>query len=148
MKRIAIIGSRGYSGPGPVAAFVARLPSDTVVVSGGAPGVDSFAEEAAKAHGLETLIFSADWEQLGRRAGPIRNARIVAHADRVVAFWDGTSRGTLNTVLLARHAGLPVEVRDREGEPVTLGHALRVAEERGVLAAIEAAEARTVRGDR
>jgi hypothetical protein len=124
---------------------VARLPSDTVVVSWGAPGVDSFAEVAAKARGLETLIFAADWEGLGRRAGPIRNERIVTRADRVVAFWDGASRGTLNTVLLAQRAGLPVEIRDGEGEPVALDHALRVAEERGVLAAIEAAEARTGR---
>ncbi len=145
MKHIAIIGSRSYPGPGPVAAFVARLPADAVVVSGGAPGVDSFAEEAARARGLKILIFPADWEQLGREAGPIRNARIVAHANRVVAFWDGASRGTLNTVLLAQRAGLPVEIRDGEGEPVALDHALRIAEERGVLAAIEAAEARTLR---
>lgn len=143
MTRIAIIGSRHYPRPAPVAAYISRLPADTVVVSGGAPGVDSMAEEAAASRGLETLVFNADWRQLGRRAGPIRNARIVAHADRVVAFWDGASRGTLNTVVLALRAGLPVEIYDCEGDPVPLGHALRVARDRGVLAAIAAAPMRT-----
>lgn len=142
MKHIAIIGSRNFPEPGPVAAFVTCLPADTVVVSGGAPGVDSFAEEAAKANGLETLIFPADWDGLGRQAGPIRNAQIVAQADRVVVFWDGASRGTLNTVLLATRAGLPVEVYDGEGVSIALDRVLRVAEERSVLVAIEAAEAR------
>lgn len=85
MQHVAIIGSRHYPEPGPVSAYVSRLPADAVAVSGGSPGVDSFAEDAAKARGLETLIFAADWDQFGRRAGPIRNARIVAQADRVVA---------------------------------------------------------------
>ena len=48
----------------------------------------------------------------------------------------------MNTVLLALRAGLPVEIRDGEGEPVALDLALRVAGDRGVLAAIETAEAR------
>lgn len=142
MSRIAIIGSRHYPRPAPVAAYVSRLPPNAVVVTGGAPGVDSTAEEAAAARGLETIVFHADWRQLGRRAGPIRNARIVAHAERVVAFWDGASRGTLNTVVLALRAGVPVEIYDCEGDPVPLDHALRVAEDRGVLAAIAAARMR------
>ncbi len=34
MTRIAIIGSRGYPGPGPIAAFVARLPADILSICG------------------------------------------------------------------------------------------------------------------
>jgi predicted Rossmann fold nucleotide-binding protein DprA/Smf involved in DNA uptake len=140
LTHIAIIGSRHYPNPGPVTAYVSRLPADAVVISGGARGVDSIAERAASARGLETLIFRADWKRLGRRAEPIRNAQIVALANSVAAFWDGASRGTLNTVVLALREGLPVEIYDVEGEPVPLDHALRIAEERGVLAAIDAAE--------
>src|SRR3546814_6456627 len=69
---IAIVGSRSYPRPDLVQAYVAGLPGGCVVVSGGAPGVDSVAEAAAKAAGLETVVFHADWESLGRRAGPIR----------------------------------------------------------------------------
>lgn len=53
------------------------------------------------------------------------------------------SRGTLNTVVLALRGGLPVEIYDCEGKAVAIDHALRIAEDRGVLAAIEAAEAQT-----
>lgn len=104
-KRIAVIGSRGFANPESVRAFVAELSKDTVVVSGAARGVDTWAEEAAKAAGIATLIFHADWDGLGRRAGPIRNEQIIAAADEVVAFWDGTSRGTLNAVYLATEKG-------------------------------------------
>ena len=95
-----------------------QLPVGTVVVSGGARGVDSIAEVAARDRGLEVVVFQAGWDRLGRKAGPIRNAKIVANADRVVAFWDGSSRGTLNTLGQALRAGLPVEVFDSEGQRV------------------------------
>ena len=137
--RTAIVGSRSYPRSDVVEAFVAALPAGTVVVSGSAPGVDSIAEHAAKARGLEVTVFPADWDRHGRKAGPIRNAEIVAGADRVVAFWDGRSRGTLNTVVQAVRAGRPVEVFDAEGQPVPIEVALRAAEERGVMAGINAA---------
>lgn len=141
-NRIAIVGSVNYPRPGLVQGYVAALPPGSVVVSGGARGVDTFAEVAAKARGLDTLIFHADWERLGRRAGPIRNERIIAHADRLVAFWNGSSRGTLNSLVLANRASLPIEIYGADGETVALAQALEVAEERGVCASIAAAERR------
>lgn len=135
-KHIAVIGSRGFANPGVVRAFVADLPKDTVVVSGAARGVDTWAEEAAEAAGIATLIFHADWDGLGRRAGPIRNEQIIAAADEVVAFWDGTSRGTLNAVYLATEKGIPVRVLDTGGWDVPIGSALEVASELGVIDAL------------
>ncbi len=46
--RIAIVGSRGLPRPDLIEAFVASLPAGTVVVSGGARGVDTVAEQAAR----------------------------------------------------------------------------------------------------
>lgn len=111
---------------------MANLPADCVVVSGGARGVDSAAEDAANARGLQTIIFLADWKNLGRRAGPIRNTQIVAHADRIVAFWDGRSRGTVNTLAQANCADLPIEIHGPDGEPVDLATALGCSEEQAV----------------
>src|SRR5262249_41900095 len=119
-ERIAIVGSRAYPRLDLVEAFVASLPPGTVVLSGGARGVDTVAEIAARERRLEVVVFHADWARLGRKAGPTRNAEIVASADRVVGFWDGSSRGTLNTLGQALRAGLPVEVFDSEGQPVPL----------------------------
>jgi hypothetical protein len=139
-SRVAIIGSRSYPRPDLVAVFVATLPEDAVIVSGGARGADIFAENAARARGLETLIFPADWENLGRRAGPIRNQQIIDHADSVVAFWDGRSRGTLHSLALARRANLPIQVFGPDGAPIDLGDALGFAEEHEVFEAIAARE--------
>ena len=115
MPRIAIVGSRTFPTPKLVERFVVGLPDGAVVVSGAARGVDTWAEEAAEARGIETIVFHADWDGLGRRAGPIRNEKIIAHADRVVAFWDGQSRGTLNTIVLAARAELPIEIFGPDG---------------------------------
>ena len=70
-EHVAIIGSRGFPDREIISAFVRALPEGTVVVSGGARGVDRWAEEAATDSGLETLIFHADWKRLGKAAGPV-----------------------------------------------------------------------------
>ena len=108
--KIAIVGSREYPRPQDVTDYVARLPADTVIVSGGARGVDSWAERAARARGLAVEIFPANWTAYGKRAGYVRNAEIVKASDRVVAFWDGESRGTAHTMECAKHYGKPLEV--------------------------------------
>lgn len=139
MKRIAIIGSRNFAAPDLVRAYVAALPRGCLVVSGAAVGVDTWAEEAAEAASLESLIFHADWDGLGQRAGPIRNEQIIAAADAVVAFWDGKSRGTLNALYLAEEKGIPITIFDEAGEPVTLEVALQAAKDLGVIDALEKA---------
>lgn len=128
--RIAVIGSRRYARLDLVRAFIVSLAPQSVIVSGGAPGVDSAAAEAAVEAGLKTLVFPADWDGLGRQAGPIRNAEIVANADRVVAFWDGLSHGTTNTVLQAVGRRLPIELYGPDGEPLPVERALRAARRR------------------
>jgi predicted Rossmann fold nucleotide-binding protein DprA/Smf involved in DNA uptake len=133
--RVAVVGSRDFPNPDVVKAFVRSLPTSTVVVSGGARGVDQWAEDAATEFGLQTKIIHADWDNLGRRAGPIRNAEIVGSADRLVAFWNGRSRGTLNTVVTARAAGLPILILDETGDEVDIETALAVAERNGAAAA-------------
>ena len=107
--RLAVVGSRAYPRLDLVAQYVAALPDGTVVVSGGAKGVDQVAASAARARGLEVAVHLPDWRTYGRAAGMVRNKELVRDADRVVAFWDGASRGTANTVDVARRAGEPGE---------------------------------------
>lgn len=137
--RVAIVGSRDFPDASIVRLWVDGLSSDTTVISGGARGIDAWAVEAATARGLPVVEIKAQWATLGRKAGPIRNAEIVACASRVVAFWNGRSRGTLNTVILAVEAGLPVTVLDAEGSTLSLESVLHAARERGVYTAIEKA---------
>lgn len=109
-ERVAIVGSRGYPDEDDVFSYVHELPSDTVVVSGGAEGPDTWAEQAAKRRGMQVVIYRPDWSLFGKAAGPIRNAQIVANCDRVVAFWSGLSNGTAHTIGLARRQGKPIKI--------------------------------------
>ena len=116
--KVALVGSRNYSDLEAVRRYVATLPKNTMVVSGGATGVDTAAEETAKQCGLLVKVFPADWNKYGKKAGVIRNEQIVLFADRVVAFWDGVSKGTESTIALARRYGKPCEVNPAVEAPV------------------------------
>ena len=105
MKRVGIVGSRGYSDLEAVRRFVRGLPSGTLVVTGDARGVDKTATEEAKVCGLEVEIHRADWAEHGRGAGLKRNPDIINGSDEVAVFWDGTSPGTHDSLTLAMKAG-------------------------------------------
>jgi hypothetical protein len=84
------------------------------VVTGGAPGADRLAEDWALARGLACEVHRADWEHLGKRAGPVRNKIIVGRAHRLVALWNMRSTGTGGAVGLARAKGIPVTILNYE----------------------------------
>lgn len=111
--RIAVVGSRNFPDMGSV-RFVIRhcIPEFTTLVSGGARGVDSIAMYTAQASrpDLKRVVFPADWRKWGKAAGFLRNRIIVEHSDWVIAFWDGKSPGTANTIRLAKEAGKPVKI--------------------------------------
>lgn len=111
--RVAIVGSRNFSQPERVREFIIDLGPGVEIVSGGARGVDTWAEEAARECRLTVKVFPADWSK-GKGAGFTRNHDIVNYADVVVAFWDGQSRGTAHTIQIAREACKWVEVIKNE----------------------------------
>src|SRR3990167_971202 len=114
--RIAIVGSRGYKDLDGIELFMRLLPKDSIIVSGGAPGVDRHAEKIAKMIGLECEIFKADWDKYGKSAGVIRNQIIVKNSDYIVCFYDGSSRGTDGTIKLAKNLNKNLIVVADEGE--------------------------------
>ena len=77
------------------------------IVSGGANGIDALAEQWAKKNKIEFICFPANWKIYGKKAGIIRNKEIVEFVDIVIAFWDGKSRGTYNTLSYAIKLGVP-----------------------------------------
>jgi len=48
-----------------------------IIVHGGAKGADSIAGNWAKANGIETRVYPADWKTYGKRAGPLRNQQML-----------------------------------------------------------------------
>jgi hypothetical protein len=90
---------------------IARLPADATVIHGDCRGPDRFAAACAEAFGLRTVAVRAEWSKHGRAAGPIRNrAMLDTNPDLVIAFWNGHSRGTKDTMDEAERRGIPVEV--------------------------------------
>ena len=92
--------------------IVSNMPSSVHVeiVSGCARGADTLAIEYAKERGLVLHEFPADWKQYGKRAGYIRNRVMGDFADGLVAFWDGTSRGTKHMIEYMCELDKPIHV--------------------------------------
>ncbi len=121
--KVAIVGSRRYRDLPSVREFVRNLPPQTVIVSGGAAGVDTEAERAAADFGFICIVVKPAWKR-GRYAGFERNQVIVDLADEIAAFWDGDSRGTHDTMTRAYAAGKPVHImRYRHEAAVAEGQA-------------------------
>ncbi len=85
---------------------------DVVIVQGYCPtGADMLAREYAEERCLMLPYdYAADWDKHGKAAGPIRNSAMVYIADACVAFWDGKSTGTLDTINKSKAKGIPTRV--------------------------------------
>ena len=71
------------------------------IISGG----DSLGAMYARDRGIPLTEFLPDWKKHGKAAGFIRNTDIVKDADIVVAFWDGASHGTRDSITKAKEMG-------------------------------------------
>jgi len=92
--KVAVIGSR--NAPEECIKMIERhLPANcTQIVSGGAQGIDSMAKAVAESRRISFICFEPDYDSFGKKATIIRNDKIVAYSDYVLAFWDGKSKGT------------------------------------------------------
>lgn len=111
--RVLICGSRsfGVSHIEVMKPELAALPPSTVVIHGGADGADSWGGAFAKQLGLSVVVFPAQWAKHGRGAGFKRNTEMLeSGVNLVLAFWNGVSRGTADTLSKARRMGIPVRV--------------------------------------
>ena len=104
--KLAVVGSRDVDQYEVVREILDTIysynPEISAVVSGGARGIDSYGAYWAKENDLPVTEYLPDWNKYGKRAGFVRNELIVKDADYVCAIWDGVSRGTLNSIDLAR----------------------------------------------
>ena len=99
--RLGVVGSRDFNDYGLMKKYLDKIHSVepiTCIVSGGAKGADYFGEVWAKDNNISKMIFKPDWQKYKKAAGYIRNEEIVNHSDKVIALWNGTSKGTKHTI--------------------------------------------------
>lgn len=73
----------------------------TLIISGGAKGIDALAEKYADEHKISKLILLPQYKLYGKAAPIKRNETMVDIADTVIIVWDGQSRGTKYTLQYA-----------------------------------------------
>lgn len=88
---------------------------DVEIISGGCTGADALGELYADRHNIPVTRFKPDWAAFGKAAGPIRNADMINYINSfddkaVVAFASQNSRGTLNTISLAKKLNIPTYI--------------------------------------
>lgn len=107
--KITIVGSRNFKDYFSLEKFILNCLKNNLIkvdsiVSGGAIGADSLAEQFAINNGLKEklIIYRPDWNKYGKSAGYRRNIDIIKNSDIVFAFWDGYSKGTLSSIKLCK----------------------------------------------
>jgi len=123
--KIAVIGSRAFNDWTLMSRELAKIHITQEkepycikeIISGGAEGADTLAERFAKTFEIPLKVFKADWNdmtepckikvnKIGREynalAGFKRNTEIINRCDMVVAFWDGKSHGTKDSIEKAK----------------------------------------------
>lgn len=81
------------------------------MITGSASGVDAAVTKAAREAGMPVQVMAASFEELADAAkAAARNQRLVEACDVLVAFWDGSSKGTRATVERALDSGKEVHV--------------------------------------
>jgi hypothetical protein len=82
--KILVFGSREWMDEGIIFRLLHKLPKDTILVTGYAPGADRIADKIGRQLGFDVRMYPAQWETQGVAAGPIRNAHMLKmeHPDK------------------------------------------------------------------
>ena len=121
--KVGIVGSRHFGQPVRVAEYVKSLPPRASVITGSASGVDAAATKAAREKGIPVQVIPASFEEMADASkAAARNQRLVDACDVLVAFWDGSSKGTRNTVERALDSGKEVHVFTVRGNLAVSSH--------------------------
>lgn len=125
-KHIAVIGSRNFADYAMVTRWLNYVLSGRgawTIISGGARGADSLAQQYADEHGVEFKLFPADWDTHGRKAGFLRNTEMARACGMVLAFWDMQSSGTAHMIQTALRHGKPVTI-----VPLVVGKKIQIGQ--------------------
>lgn len=107
--KLGVVGPRDFTNESLIFDYLRTLVKFydvRYIVSGGKnyynglpTGVDTFAEIFADTYKFDKIIYPANWDKYGKKAGPMRNTKIANTSTIVVAIeWRGSS-GTFDTMI-------------------------------------------------
>ena len=105
--KLLIVGSRSIKNYD-ISEFIS--PDVDVIISGGAEGIDSIAEQYADKKRISKYIIRPQYSVYGKTAPLKRNEIMVDMADFVLVIWDGKSKGAKFTIKYAKKCNKPVSV--------------------------------------
>lgn len=116
--RVLVCGSRRIKRCMELLKRMSALPLNSIIIEGGAPGIDMAARLYAQDLGLVIEEYKPNWKVHGSGAGLVRNTRMLKEGkpELVIAVPGGDSRGTWDMVRKAQVAGVPVEIIRYRGE--------------------------------
>jgi hypothetical protein len=107
--KIIIAGSRNFNNEKLLfqkcGSIISKNPV-TEIISGNSKGADLLGEKFAIANSLSVTKFIPNWQLYGKGAGEKRNIEMAKHANGLIAFWDGKSKGTKNMIEIAKKYNL------------------------------------------
>ncbi len=110
--RALFSGSRDWHNQKAVEEVIAALPPDSTVIHGGARGLDKIAGVLAHSYSLPVKRYAAEWNKLGKAAGPIRNLKMIkeGHPDHIYIFFKegAVNKGSKNMLRLAIKNNIPL----------------------------------------
>ena len=105
--KLLVVGSRGIK----EYDLEKHIPKETtLIITGGADGVDTLAEKYADRKGISKLVLRPQYSLFKRNAPLKRNEKMVELCDMALVIWDGTSRGTKHTIEYINKTGKSVNI--------------------------------------
>jgi hypothetical protein len=90
----------------------------SVIIHGGAKGVDTIAGKVGIYLGIEVIVFPAEWHIYGKAAGAIRNLQMIEEGkpDFILAFHKNIndSKGTKHMINQAVNHKIPYKLIDKQ----------------------------------
>jgi len=112
--KVAVVGSRSFNDYEKMINVLDKI-NITELVTSGAKGADTLAQQYAESKGIPVKLFLPLHQtdpsvKYHVKWFFVRNVELVNYSDHVVAFWNGLSKGTKHTVDYAKSQGKPVTI--------------------------------------
>ena len=124
-NNLAIIGSRNFNNYTFAQKEILNIIKDNKIIinkiiSGGAVGADKIGEKFSEKFNIPIEIIKPDWSK-GKQGGVIRNTDIINKSNYVIAFWDGQSKGTLDSINKAKKLNKKLFIVKIDSETISEG---------------------------